>query len=197
MSVYPGEERPKHHLRLHLPAMYTSLGYADCWATEKKHGMYKRFLADTLQHVWKERSGDLSRQVLGRMLHQTIESQNDSAVGKSRLAGRVYKPQQVEEACGVRCSVSTRVHTGHQLLNAGDVLLWRRGAGMILFCADWRNQFVVVMDVLVPLSCDIPHVHALRFSLSGAKDAVCLQNLEQLRKPAWWLVEQSSVLCLL
>ena len=129
------------------------------------------------------------------MLHQTIESQNDSAVGKSRLAGRVYKPQQVEEACGAHCSVSTRVHTGHQLLNAGDVLLWRRGAGMILFIADWRNQFVVVIDVLVPQPCDVPH--ALRFSLSGAKDAVYLENLEQLRKPAWWLVEQSSVLCLL
>ena len=85
--------------------------------------------------------------------------------------------------------------TSHSRLNAGDVLLWRRGAGMILFIADWRNQFVVVIDVLVPQPCDVPH--ALRFSLSGAKDAVYLDNLEQLRKPAWWLVEQSSALCLL
>ena len=32
-----------------------------------KHQMYKRSLADSLQHTWKERTGDLSLQILGRM----------------------------------------------------------------------------------------------------------------------------------
>ena len=52
LAAYPdGQERPKHHHRLHLPEQYKKLGFqCGCWATESKHRMYKGDLARQVQH---------------------------------------------------------------------------------------------------------------------------------------------------
>ena len=72
LAAYPdGQERPKHHHRLHLPEQYKKLGFqCGCWATESKHRMYKGDLARQVQHFIQSTNGgvELSKQLLPKLL---------------------------------------------------------------------------------------------------------------------------------
>ena len=81
-----GRERPKQHFRTDQPAMHSRIGYFDCWSCEKKHQCYKKFLAQSLQQLWKEKTGVLL------MLHATmIDYDSIQKAGQGELTGRVFQ----------------------------------------------------------------------------------------------------------
>ena len=60
------------------PNMYTRLGYADCFAGEAKHRLYKAYLADSHVGLWSEGSGKLSAHLCDRLLLKTLQQLQDS-----------------------------------------------------------------------------------------------------------------------
>ena len=189
------ECRPKHHFRLHLPSMYESLSYYDCFPCEKKHQAYKASMADDLQGLWNSLSGDLSLAVLSRMLLQTVQGQVSGVHLKPKLAGRVWPENQVEQHAGIRCSLSTRLQTDVRLLSKEDVIFWENHAGRIVMFADYCDKIFVLVEGMHEVKSKGPLQR--NFTMSASTDAVLLDELRNLRSPSWWCIDGQDVLCLL
>ena len=131
-TCYPGEERPKCHLRLHLPHIYSRLGYADCFPGEVKHRLYKSDLADSHAGLWEEGTGKLSAHLCGRLLLKTSQQLQESP-WTHRMKGPIHDAQQTGLA---NCLVSREYHLGSMLLGPDMPLVWQGGAGVVEFFAD-------------------------------------------------------------
>ena len=198
-ETYPNSVKPKHHLRMHLATQYQRLGYYDTWAQEKKHGVYKKALANSTGHLFHERDGKLSHQILGRMLHMTVEAQSQESHFNPELCGRIYSADNVLRVSGFHCPVSTKMSTGKGTLRVDDVIFWDpSSAAMILFFVHYKyykDTFVMLLKDLQELPYDNPH--GRKFSLLQSTQALCLDDAINLRCPTWWTIEDGNVICLL
>eukprot|EP00438_Fugacium_kawagutii_P033576 Skav205226 [mRNA] locus=scaffold1794:6668:15889:- [translate_table: standard] len=194
--TYDSEIRPKHHLRMHLPAMYQTYPYRDCFACETKMRDYKSTLADNLGSLWCEKSGKLSRHILARMLNITVTQQNDFLVGKTKLHGQIYKEEDVAKCGGGHCQVSTKAKTFGRTLSQNDIIFWGIAhAGQICFFAQSNEQILAIVTLLSEKSSHVPGTR--KFLLTEEKDALVVDDLPNLQLPSWWYAQGSEVLCLL
>ena len=188
--------RPKHHLRMHLPAMYQSKPYRDCFACEKKMKDYKRSLSEDVGHRWKAQTGELSKTVLTRMINITIHQQRDTLLPKPKLHGKIYNEDEVEQFGGARARVSTRLKTTARILTAQDIIFWDDSkAAQICFFVEQNNEILVILTLLMPHPGDL--LGTKRFAMTDAKEAIDLDKLHGLRSPSWWTIDGLNVLCLL
>lgn len=195
-ETYPDSVKPKHHLRMHLATQYLRLGYYDTWAQEKKHQVYKKALADNVGHLFKERDGKLSHQILGRLLHMTVEAQSSECSFNPELSGRIYPADDVLRVSGFHSPVSTKMSTGKGTLRVDDVIFWNpSSAAMILFFVHYKDTFILVLKDLQEVPYDIPH--AKKFLILQSTQALCLDDAINLRHPTWWTIEDGHVVCLL
>lgn len=195
-SLYDGEERPKHHLRMHLASQYTKLHYADCWACESKHKLYKSSLADDLGHMYRLGDGALSKQLLGRLLHRTIQNQIQNVSLQPELRGKVFPEEKVSEITGIKCKVSTKLYTGDQEFRVHDIIFWHGDhAGEIDFFVEYMNRKIVVLHLLGELPSTLPHSKVFR--KTSQQMAVLLEDLVAVSQPAWWVQDNDSYTCLM
>ena len=96
----------------------------DCWCLEKKHQRYKAMLADSLQSLWEEGSGALSRQICGRMLHSTVVDLAVLRVGAAALTGKIHGEEAVFQLTGARAKVAATVEVGSLTIKQFEVILW-------------------------------------------------------------------------
>ena len=99
------------------------------------------------------------------------------------LQGAVYSSNAVHQAAGLPCSIATKIHTGHMELAQND------------FFAETNGQYFVIYEVLLP---DKQPLHfARKFRRTGQHEAIHCSQETNFCRPAWWTVEDNSVLCLL
>lgn len=203
-TFYPDEQRPKHHFRMHMPAHYKNHMYVDTWALEAKHQRYKRQLASSLQHLWQDRTGQISSQVSARILHSTVEDLMDpTRDGVAKLLGRIHSAESVKALTGYSCPVSNRCWTGRSELKAGDVLLWSQGGalcyGLCEFFAAYHGGIVMVFEALERVYNEEKLPFAFSLRRTGAKESCMVSDLQHYRNPSWWLQEGETcgtLLCL-
>ena len=181
--------------------MYSKLTYFDAWCCEKKHQRYKKVLAQSLQHLWEEKTGELSRQICSRMLHSTMSDYEGTKDPETvEMCGRIYSEEKVQRQIGLSCKVSTACHVGKCLLKVGHILFWSRGADQAagkvqFFATEAAGHEVLVYEVLHPLKSET--TFSLRLSPTQVKAGVLVRDLRDVRLPAWWAWDNGSWLCLL
>eukprot|EP00435_Cladocopium_sp_Y103_P043994 s697_g12.t1 len=176
-TCYSGLERPKGHFRLHLPKMYERLGYADCFAGEAKHRLYKAYLADSHAGLWSEGSGKLSAHLCGRLLLKSCQQLKDSP-WTHRLATPLHDSNSVLRETGLQdCSISRGYHLGSLLLEPGMPLIWNDNiAGCTQFFADQRGNAYMIYEELTEMPTKIRFSRTFR--LTGVKKAVLLKHIQ-------------------
>ena len=187
---YPGDERPKCHLRLHLPHIYSRLGYADCFPGEAKHRLYKSYLADSHVGLWEEGTGKLSAHLCGRLLLKTSQQLQESP-WTHRMKEPIHDAQQTGLA---NCLVSREYHLGSMLLGPDMPLVWQGGAGVVQFFAEYFLQQYMIFEELREVQATVRF--SRKFVKTGVKQAVRLHQVNP-ELPTWWLFEDSTVLMLL
>ena len=189
-SCYPGEERPKCHLRLHLPQIYSRLGYADCFPGEAKHRLYKNYLADSHAALFQEGSGKLSAHLCGRLLLKTCQQ-----LAEAPWTHRMKEPIHDGAQTGLAdCLISRQYHFGSLLLGPDMPLVWQTGAGVAQFFVENNNVHYMIFERLQ--EADAPARFSRKFVRTGLKEALRLQAVN-LELPTWWLFEGTTVLMLL
>ena len=196
---YSGQERPKHHYRLHLPNQYSRLGYCDLWPCEARHKAYKHSLANDVSGAFASRSGTTSKLIVTRLLHR----QGWTLVEHpwvNQLAGTIHDQKAVEECAGLRnCRISTAYHFQSTLLQCDDIILSGDQAAWVHFFVEEPDGVSVVLESLDETTSDCaskcPFTRS--FVRTGRKVAACVKQLLQLHQPIWWHVDGDNVLCLL
>ncbi|CAK9118704.1 unnamed protein product, partial [Durusdinium trenchii] len=88
-AVYDVDHKPKHHMRLHLPAQLLRTGcFVDCEPVEDKHRLYKSGVADRQDSLAQNHSA-FSRSVLPRLLQDTLLQLNKHGVPHWQLVGHI------------------------------------------------------------------------------------------------------------
>lgn len=199
MQCWEGHERPKHHYRLHHPQQFREHGYMDCWCLEKKHQRYKAMLADSLQSLWEEGSGALSRQICGRMLHSTVVDLAVLRVGAAALTGKIHGEEAVFQLTGARAKVAATVEVGSLTIKQFEVILWETVgatyAGKVQFFAEVDGHILIIYECLIEQPSSVPFTK--KFHCDGEKRAQFLDQMEAIAHPTWWAQDGSSLTCLL
>ncbi|CAK9019386.1 Uncharacterized protein SCF082_LOCUS14484 [Durusdinium trenchii] len=193
------QTRPKHHLRFHLPEHYRRFGYCDCFAMEAKHQIWKGFMANSLQSLWSEHSGDVGKHTLPRLLHRTILQMTENSPAPTFI-GRVYTREEVYARIGIKdCEVCSQYRVGSLAMQSDQILFFSApgrpdAAAVIELFARWQGHvWIVVEDTSEEKS-------SLRFCRTfkrlGVKLVHQLDRLQNLRLPSWWLFEDNRVVCL-
>ena len=201
MRSYSTEVRPKHHLRLHLPDMYSmhSHPYMGCWCLESKHKLYKNMMSDQLQHLYHEGDGAVSQQVSAQILHSTIQ-QMESVESRQTLGltGRVHPADKVHELTGMACPLSLPCNIRGKVLRPNHVVLWKLSnqlcAGKIEFFALHQGDVIMIYEHLDRRADEVPF--AFRFQGQGCKGSILVADMKEVRTPSWWTVDKGTMLCL-
>lgn len=192
METYSELVRPKHHYRLHLPAMYRQHGYVDCWAQESKHRDYKN-VASSVQSRFLPRSGQTSGSVLPRLLMRNV-TQLVEAPWINGLHEPCFPPEDVQAMTGLKdCRISRGFHLGSLAIFTNDVLCIGKSVGVVLFVVERNSSPMVVLERLLP--CSNPDAVAVRYRFSGTKVALNLLTTERVWMPMWWHQEDDELLC--
>ena len=195
MQHYAGQERPKHHYRLHLREQYARLGYCDLWPCEARHKAYKHSLADEMSGVIVSRSGKSSKHILTRLLHRLGWSLNEHE-WVNQLAGVIHDQKAVEQSTGLNnCRISTAFQLQSLHLQSDDIVLFDDQTCWVHFFVEEADGTSCVMENLNETPQDCPFARS--FSRTGRKVARCMKELFHLHQPVWWHVDGDNVLCLL
>lgn len=194
MRHYEGQERPKHHFRLHLPQQYACLGYADCWPCESRHKAYKACLADDMAGLFEARSGKSSKHILPRLLHRQAWNMQEHP-WTNRLAGNIHSPQKVEEATGLkRVRVSNAFHLQQMLLQSDDIIFFDARAAWVHLFAEEQDTVFCILEPLQETASST--VFTRSFVRTDRRESINMKDLLTLRQPVWWHVDALAVLCL-
>ena len=91
------------------------------------------------------------------------------------------------------------IHTGQMELSQNDVFFVKLPdkclSGFIDFFAEADGQHFVIYEVLLPDK--EPLYGACKFRRTGEHEAIHCSQEALFSRPAWWMVEDNSVLCLL
>ena len=81
-------------------------------------------------------------------------------------------------------------------MHGGDALYWLQSAGLVEFFVSFRDAIWLVCEELAEQHTNI--VYSRSFERTGRKHARPLQAFESedLRRPSWWLVEETGVTCI-
>ena len=201
-TFYPEHCRPKHHYRMHLPSQYNNLMYMDAWCLEKKHKRYKQMLANSLGHLWKERSGLASQEIAARVLHMTVMDLRKET-WKEGLSGKIYSQEEVLASAGIHGRLSSKFVSNGLTLQSGDVLFWddsRQGIrmfGLLDFFIDREGDHVIVFERLLELPSPSTLPFTLKLTKSETTDARHWKLMSNVQHPAWWCIDGPQILCLL
>ena len=149
--------------------------------------------------MWSEGTGELSKQLCGRVLHSTVQDLSSLRPEAAELAGRVHAESRVFDLAGVRAKISTALKSGAVTLKQNQVILWHKDgasfAGKALFFAQMEGDLVVIYECFRELASAVPFTKI--FHITGEKGAVLLSNMEHIAHPTWWAVDAQTVTCLL
>ncbi|CAE7582345.1 unnamed protein product [Symbiodinium sp. CCMP2456] len=207
LAAYPdGQERPKHHHRLHLPEQYKKQGFqCGCWATESKHRMYKGDLARQVQHFIQSKTGgvELSRQLLPKLLlrhcglatenpllldglwklEQTVSAQRDCIASSFALGESV---------------VAKQLRAGMLDVSRNDVLLhgpqWNMAVLCHFFCECANGSLRIGCTALELVWKDETQ---RVFKMSPQAILVAWQDLQLPRLPTWHRKDVEEFTCIL
>ncbi len=193
VDCYMGQERPKHHYRLHLPKMYQQLCYVDCWAQEAKHKMFKD-LARSLDTQFRERTGQSGKVLLPRLLYRSaLQLGNDPWV--HRMREPYFSEKEVKQVTGLDEScISKGYHYGSLAFAEGDVLSIGDVCGVVNFVLLQKGKPYVFLSIL--------ELHEswndliVQYRLTNEMKAFSLITEHRVFQPHWWYKEGQQVLCL-
>ena len=194
MLHHEGQERPKHHFRLHLPDQYRRLRYCDCWPCEARHKAYKASLADDLSAQFVARQGQSSKQILARLLHRQAWSLAEHP-WMNKMAGQIHGAEAVEAATGltrVRISNAFQLQAAH--VQSDDVICFDGQAGWAHFFVEEADGMFCVLENLREIQTSVPFSRT--FVRTDCRVAKNIKDLLQLHQPVWWHLDGETVLCL-
>lgn len=156
--------------------------------------MYKAMIADTHQSLWKERSGKLSRPILGRM-HLMTENNLYEHPWHSSLAPPLYTPEEVRDVLpDCDCAISKK-YLWHslELRSNMPVLLHNRG-GLICFFVNDSDTDYCIYQTMTVVDSNIPGT--TRFRTDSKREAMPWSTFEHCTFPLWWYHDGSEIICL-
>ena len=192
IDCYMGQERLKHHYRLHLPKMYKQLCYVDCWAQEVKHKMFKD-LARSLDTQFRERTGQSGKVLLPRLLYRSaLQLADDPWV--HRMREPYFEEKEVKQVTGLDESCTSKgYHYGSLEFAEGDVLCVGDVCGVVNFVLLPRNPYVFLSMLELHASWNDLIV---QYRLTNEMKAFSLITEDRVFRPHWWHQEGQQVLCL-
>ena len=201
VALYPQHTRPKHHCRLHLPAMYRRHNYAvACWGVEAAHQNFKGTFAEMLeQFLQSGPNAELySKNLLPRLLLRTCQAMNDRPF---LLAGyeliRPFAEDDVRATTGLQhVAIAQKCRLQLQEVGEGDLLLWsedlKKGGRIHFFLAKEEKLFVYV-SILKALEQG-PHTCHRKFQETNEKHVLAWDKT--CHTPAWSCTKDDVIICL-
>ena len=185
--------KPKHHFRFHTVLQWKKFGvYADTFACEKKHKMYK-------SHIGLHRFDPWAQDETGKFSHLTLRAVWQHHVASLEkfdfldgLLGKESVPDELSQILPGRiCKSASKMQHAGRTICAGDVLLGDHPGVVLAGVMCDSSMFVL----LKPLHLQERNEFTSRWT-PGQNKKLLPANMAG-RSPTWWLyLEEGSLLCL-